>query len=229
MIPLRDTIRSRTFPVINIMLITISAMVFLYESTLTEFELTQFFTVYGMTPALEGKMLTHSPLSAETWIPMFTALFLHGNWLHLLGNMLYLWVFGDNVEDALGHRNYLIFYLGAGLAGNFAHILASPASAVPTVGASGAIAGVLGAYFLIFRRSRILTLVPIVIIPVLTELPAVLFLFLWFVLQMVNALITTAAPGNTVAWWAHIGGFIFGMLFARLASRPVPRNSNPER
>ncbi|MDI6906284.1 MAG: rhomboid family intramembrane serine protease [Thermoanaerobacterales bacterium] len=215
MIPLRDTIRSRTFPVVNVILIALNLAVFLYESGLTESELTRLFNSYGVVPAVQGKILDN-PLNLDAWIPMFTTIFLHGSWLHILGNMLYLWVFGDNVEDAMGHRNYLFFYLGAGLAGSFAHIFANPESMVPTVGASGAIAGVMGAYFVTFRRSRILTLVPIFIIPVLTELPAVIFLFLWFALQMVNGLVSAAVPGNTVAWWAHIGGFALGMLLGRV-------------
>lgn len=221
MLPLRDTIRSRTFPIITVTLIAVNLGVFLYESGLSENELARLFHQYGVVPAVQREILVN-PLSLDAWIPMFTAVFLHGNWVHILGNMLYLWVFGDNVEDAMGHRNYLLFYLGAGLAGNFAHILANPASLVPTVGASGAIAGVLGAYFVTFRRSRILALVPIFIIPVLTELPAVVFLFLWFALQMVNGLVSAAVPGNTVAWWAHIGGFAIGMILGRVI-RPRKR------
>jgi len=221
LIPLRDTIRSRTFPFVTVILIAVNLAVFLYESALTEAELAHLFARYGMIPAVQGEILVN-PLNPGAWIPMFTAIFLHGNWVHFMGNMLYLWVFGDNVEDAMGHRNYLLFYLGAGLAGNFAHILANPESLIPTVGASGAIAGVLGAYFVTFRRSRVLALVPIFVIPVLTELPAVIFLFLWFALQIVNGLLSAAVPGNTVAWWAHIGGFALGMLLGRVI-RPRSR------
>jgi membrane associated rhomboid family serine protease len=138
-------------------------------------------------------------------------MFLHGGWFHLLGNMLYLWVFGDNVEDRIGHGGYLLFYLAAGAAGSLSHIAANPQSAVPTIGASGAIAGILGAYFIFFPRAKVLTLIPIGIFITTAYLPAYLFLVLWFFLQVFNAFLSGLSTATeTVAWWAHIGGFVLG-------------------
>jgi membrane associated rhomboid family serine protease len=147
-------------------------------------------------------------------MPLLTSTFLHGGLLHLLGNMLYLWVFGDNVEDRLGHGGYLLFYLAAGAAGSIAHIISNPQSTIPTIGASGAIAGILGAYLLFFPRARVLTLIPIGFFITTAYVPAPLFLFIWFILQVINVSFAGLTAGaQTVAWWAHIGGFVFGFIF----------------
>lgn len=220
MIPLRDTIRSRSFPIVNVSLIALNVVVFVFQLGLGQAGFERFVGTYGVVPARVVEGLAQAPLSPETWVPLFTAMFLHGNWFHILGNMLYLWVFGDNVEDTLGHRGYILFYLAVGLVGNFAHVLTNADSFIPTIGASGAVAGVLGAYFILFPRSRILALVPLLFILTFMELPAVVFLFLWFGLQLLNGLTSIAAPGNLVAWWAHIGGFIAGMLLIKVL-RPV--------
>ena len=206
MIPLRDSMRPLRYPYVNILLIFINIALFIYQLSLGSEELAELFLRFGVIPhnflALQGYSIS----------PLFTSIFLHGGWFHLLGNMLYLWVFGDNVEDLMGHRSYLLFYLLAGMAANLTHIAANPQSAVPTIGASGAIAGVLGAYFILFPRARVLTLIPIGFFLTTARLPAILFLFLWFFLQLFNALFAAAAAAQMVAWWAHIGGFLAGIL-----------------
>ena len=152
-------------------------------------------------------------------------MFWHGGWLHLISNMLYLWIFGDNVEDRLGHLRFLLFYVAAGAAAGLTHVALSPASALPTVGASGAIAGVLGAYLVTFPRARVLTLIPIVIIPWFVEIPAFVYLVLWFVMQLLEGVGSLGAPVETggVAVWAHIGGFVAGVVLMKLMQPPRRR------
>ena len=151
---------------------------------------------------------------------IFTSMFMQGGWAHLLGNMLYLWIFGDNVEDRLGSFNYLLFYLAGGVAASLAHILTNPGSQIPTVGASGAIAAVLGAYLVLYPRSRVLTFIPLGFFMRLTLVPASLVLGLWFVLQLFNGVVSLGGPEmGGVAFWAHIGGFAFGVLTAFLFAR----------
>jgi membrane associated rhomboid family serine protease len=157
-----------------------------------------------------------------TFLPLFTSMFMHGGWLHLIGNMLFLYVFGDNIEDRLGHLRYLLFYLLAGLGAAFTQIFINPVSQIPMVGASGAIAGVLGAYILLFPTARILTLIPIFFFIQLVELPAYLFLGIWFIMQLVSGMLSLGigADAGGVAWWAHIGGFATGaVLLVFLKSR----------
>jgi membrane associated rhomboid family serine protease len=207
MIPLRDSIRPQKYPYVNILLIFLNIAIFIYQLSLTETALMEFFYRYGVIPE---KFLL---LQGNDWFPLLSSMFLHGGWFHLLGNMLYLWVFGDNIEDRLGHSGYLFFYLVAGIAASLSHIIANPQSPIPTIGASGAVAGVLGAYFILFPRSKVLTLIPIGFFITTAHLPAVLFLFLWFFLQLFNALVTgVTAATQMVAWWAHIRGFVLGIL-----------------
>ncbi|HHW40895.1 MAG TPA: rhomboid family intramembrane serine protease [Syntrophomonadaceae bacterium] len=211
MIPLRDSARSRKFPIVNVFFIIINVLVFLKEITLTNHQLNYISYVYGVIPArVQTQLAAGAPLVAVA-VPFITAMFLHGSWLHILGNMLYLWIFGDNVEDRMGHLPYLIFYLVVGVAGSIAHIMANPGSQIPIIGASGAIAGVLGAYFISYPRARILTLLPLPFFVTLIEVPAFFFLPFWFILQLLNGLSTNIAA-NPVAWWAHIGGFVAGMI-----------------
>ncbi|MGB9792027.1 MAG: rhomboid family intramembrane serine protease [Thermacetogeniaceae bacterium] len=211
MIPLRDSTRSRSFPIVNILLIALNILVFLKETTLTSQQLNYLTYMYGVIPAKVQTELSAGVPILSIAVPFITAMFLHGGWLHILGNMLYLWIFGDNVEDRMGHLPYLFFYLLVGIAGSIAHILANPGSQVPIIGASGAIAGVLGAYFISYPRSRILTLLPLPFFITLIEVPAFFFLPFWFILQLLNGISTNLAA-NPVAWWAHIGGFLAGML-----------------
>jgi hypothetical protein len=225
MIPLRDSQRSYSTPYVTGLLILFNVMVFLYTVALDSYSRNHFIAVYGMVPAR---------LHLET---LLTSMFLHGGWLHLIGNMWFLWIFGDNIEDRIGHVRYLIFYILSGLAAGAIHVasvtmgvhmgILSPRHlSVPTIGASGAIAGVMGAYFVSFPRARVLTLVPIFIFVQLMELPAYIFLGIWFVVQFFNgsfALLGGSQSFGGVAWWAHIGGFAAGALLVKLLARKPPR------
>ena len=212
MIPIRDNIRSRRFPVMNVTLIVINVAIFLYEISLSQGQLSEFISAYGVTPREISALLAGQSAMLPALLTLITAMFLHGGWLHLLGNMLYLWIFGDNVEDRLGKAKYLLLYLATGIAGSLAQVWANPVAAEPVIGASGAIAGVLGAYFLSYPRAKVLTLVPIIFFITFIEIPAFIFLFLWFILQWLSGFATLGAAGNMVAWWAHIGGFAAGAL-----------------
>ena len=212
MIPLRDVIPSRTTPVVTIALIVVNALVFLYEFSLGP-EVNEFIIAFGLIPA------------AFSWITLFTSMFLHGGFLHFAGNMLYLWIFGDNVEDRMGHGRFLTFYLLCGTAAALAQTIMSPDSVVPMVGASGAIAGVMGAYFVMYPHSRIVTLVPLILIFPVVEIPAIFFLGFWFVMQFLSGVgsIASAAsrqPAGGVAFWAHVAGFAAGVGAVFLFRRP---------
>jgi membrane associated rhomboid family serine protease len=228
-IPLRDTIPSRTAPVMTVGLIAICVIVFLHEVALGPY-LERFVFAYGMVP----KRFVYwpgNPLDPARFLPLFTSMFWHGGWMHLLGNMLYLWIFGDNVEDKLGHFRYLIFYLATGVAAALTQVALDPTSTVPTIGASGAIAGVLGAYLVSFPRSRVLTLIPIIIFPWFVEIPAVIYLFFWFLLQLLEGIGQLGVPqaAGGVAVWAHIGGFIAGVILVKLMEPARRRPPAPVR
>ncbi len=214
MFPLYDTLRSRRFPLINWLLIILNGMVFYYELTLGEDGLFRFIHAWGLVPL----QLTSSP--AEAWPAIFTSMFLHAGWFHFLSNMWILIIFGDNVEDRMGGGPYLIFYLLSGTAAALLQAYLYPASVIPMTGASGAIAGVLGAYLILFPRARVASLVPIFFIFTLIEVPALIFLGFWFVSQLFSGwLALQGADMSGVAWWAHIGGFVFGLLAVRLFAR----------
>lgn len=215
MIPIRDTISSKNYPVVNSLLIGINGLVFLAQMG-QQGSLERFFYIYGLVPA----RYSIGPISdyfsfGQQLFSLVSFMFLHGGFWHLLGNMWTLYIFGDNVEDRLGHARYLLFYMLCGLTSGLSHMLLNLHSNVPTIGASGAIAGVMGAYFLLYPRSKILTLIPIIIIPYFIEIPAYLFLGFWLLLQFINAAGSQGTAAG-IAWWAHIGGFIFGMLFLKL-------------
>ena len=213
MIPLRDTIRSRRFPIVNVVLLIMNVAVFLWETLMGSAELEQFIMRFGLTPALfwQGAGL-------DRFVPMFSSMFLHAGWWHLISNMLALYIFGDNVEDRLGHLGYLAFYLIAGLVAGGAQLVVSSRSLAPMVGASGAIAGILGAYLVLYPRARVVTLVPIFYFLRVVQIPAVIYLGFWFVSQLFNGFLALGAMGAVqaggVAWWAHIGGFAFGLAIA---------------
>ncbi len=215
MIPLRDTIPARRFPVINTSLIVLNVLVFLFESILSPEQLDQFIWAWGLVPQ---RLWEEGGLSA--WLALFTSMFLHGGWWHLISNMLALYIFGDNVEDRLGPFRYLLFYLFGGLAASAAHLFAYSGSAIPTVGASGAIASVLGAYLVLFPYARVITLVPIFYFVRIVEIPALVYLGFWFLSQLLNGLFALTAvdvfQAGGVAWWAHIGGFVFGLAIVKL-------------
>jgi len=229
MIPIKDTQRSRTRPVVNWVLILVNLAVFAYELTLSENALTAFTVKYGVIPAVVTNPAAFpARVLAQTsgLFGLVTSLFIHVGWVHALGNMLYLFIFGDNVEDLMGHGRYLVFYFAVGIAASAAHILSSPASVVPTVGASGAIAGVLGAYFVNFPRSRVLALIPIGLFLPMVEVPSIVFLFLWFITNLFSGVASLGAQAQGgVAFWAHIGGFVAGMVVSVLWRRrraPAP-------
>jgi membrane associated rhomboid family serine protease len=213
MIPLRDKIPSSSFPIINTILIVVNVLIFFYELSLGR-ELNRFIYDYGLVPAAIFSSLDSG---LDRIYPFFTSMFLHGGWFHLIGNMLFLYIFGDNVEDRMGHLKYIIFYLISGLAAAFTQIIINIYSTIPMVGASGAISGVLGAYILFFPHSRILTLVPIFFFIQIVEIPAVIFLLIWFIIQFFSGVASLAATQNTggVAFWAHIGGFVVGLILSR--------------
>lgn len=221
MIPLRDSNRSQTFPLVNYTLIAINLTAFLWQLSLGN-RLEKAFFLYGLVPIRYSDPAVASGFTVvEQILPFLTSMFLHGGILHLVGNMWSLYLFGDNVEDHLGHLRYLLFYLLCGLAAGLTHLFTNWSSPVPTIGASGAISGVMGAYLILFPGARILTLLPIFFFLQLVEVPAFVFLGLWFLMQILSA---GASPGQAggVAWWAHIGGFVAGIVLLKLFQL-VPR------
>lgn len=212
MIPLRDTIKSRTVPYVNYAIIALCGLVFAYELAIGD-RVEHLFLTMGVTPARVAGTIFEGQFSFRPVATLFTSMFLHGGWMHLLGNMLYLYVFGDNVEDRLGHAGYALFYVLVGVAATLTEVYVQKDSIAPLIGASGAIAGVLGAYFLLYPKSRVLTVIPLFIIFPVVEISAFFFLGFWFLLQFLQGYLfagTSAAGG--VAWWAHAGGFIAGAL-----------------
>ena len=207
MIPLRDTQPSHSPPIVTVILISLNILVFLFQISLDDYERNFFIASYGIIP----DRLHYSSI--------LTSMFLHGGWLHLIGNMWFLWIFGDNVEDVLGHGKFAMFYLLCGIAAAVVHILLNADSRVPTIGASGAIAGVMGAYLVKFPHSKIVTLVPIFVFLTTVEVPAVFMLIYWFAIQIfsgVGSIGYSNVGRGGVAWFAHIGGFLAGMLLVYL-------------
>ena len=218
MIPLRDIIPSRTTPYITVAIIVVNALAWFYELALPRRELTQFLQLHGVVPA---------SFSVPT---LFTSMFLHGSWSHVIGNMWYLWIFGDNVEDRFGHGRFVVFYLLCGAIAALGHLLMNSSSMLPTIGASGAIAGVMGAYFIMYPQSRVLTLIPIFYFDVI-EVPAIVLLGFWFLMQLFNAgavATATSGTGGGVAFAAHVSGFLVGMAGV-LVFRKRELNSRWER
>jgi membrane associated rhomboid family serine protease len=203
MIPLRDIIPSRTTPYITVTIIILNALAWFYELSVPNSLLPAFLQVYGVVPAA---------FHASTLV---TSMFLHGSWMHVIGNMWYLWIFGDNVEDRLGHGRFIVFYLLCGIVAAFGQILIDPTSHLPTIGASGAIAGVMGAYFVLYPQSRVLTLITLIIFWEVIELPAIVLLGFWFLMQLFSAgaiAVTASTGGGGVAFMAHVAGFITGII-----------------
>jgi hypothetical protein len=220
MIPLRDNIPSARPPYINYFLIGLNCLVFFMELSAGP-RLPGLLDTFGFVPGrFLGLFFSYGPLALPVMVfPLFSSLFLHGGWLHLIGNMWFLYIFGDNVEDCLGRRRYLLFYLLSGVGANLIFLLFSPAAMMPLVGASGAIAGVMGAYFILFPGARVLTLVPIFLFVTVIELPAYFFLGFWFILQFLFGAFSSMGPQvatGGVAWWAHVGGFLVGVLLLSL-------------
>src|SRR5271154_6380521 len=210
MIPLRSTERVYSRTLVTASIIALNVLIFFYQATLNPSALNTFVTEFGIVPdQMRGLGL----------LTLFTSMFLHGGWMHLIGNMLFLWVFGRNVEDLIGGPRFLAFYLLAGVAAGVVHVIVNAYSTVPTIGASGAIAAVMGAYLVKFPRSRIVTLIIIVFFVTTAEIPAAFILLYWFALQFISgvgSLASTDYTGGGVAWFAHIGGFLVGMLLIRV-------------
>lgn len=213
MIPLRDTQPSHTTPIVTMGIILVNVFAFFYEISLDDFSRNELISTLGVVP--------------RRFQPgdLITSMFLHGGWMHLIGNMWFLWIYGDNIEDILGHTKYFLFYLLCGVAAGLVHVIFNPGSRLPTIGASGAIAGVMGAYLAKFPRSRILTLMFFFVFFTTVEIPAVIILALWFILQIFNGVgqvgYSQASQGG-VAWFAHVGGFVAGYLLIN-AMRPRER------
>jgi membrane associated rhomboid family serine protease len=230
-IPLKDLTPRRSFPVVTLLLIAVNVVVFVHQISLSPTAGDAFVTTYGLVPAKISLALAGRRYSlVEAFLPLFTCMFLHGGFLHILGNLWFLWVFGANVEDRLGSLPYLFFYLGCGLGSGVAQTLFSWGSRVPSIGASGAISGVLGAYVVFFPGSQILTLVPLLIVWFTWRLPAVIFIGLWFAIQFLSGIssLGTQSMGG-VAWWAHVGGFLMGIVIALIvrAAGGATRRSAP--
>jgi len=216
LIPIRDTIPHRHPPLMTWMIILANGLAFAYELSLPPPALKTFFFLFGMVPAryFHGESLSWIGLPLHGFLPFLTSIFLHGGWMHIIGNMWFLYLFGDNVEDRMGHLGFLIFYLISGLFAGAVHCWTNTQSTLPTIGASGAIAGVMGAYLVLYPRSRIITLIPIFFYPLFVEIPAIVFLFFWFLTQILSgglALVSGESFGG-IAWWAHAGGFLAGII-----------------
>jgi len=224
MLPIQDNVPRRNPPIATCGLILANAVVFLYELSLPEEVLEAFFYLFGMVPARYSHpgWAEQVGLRWDDYWPFFTSMFLHGGWTHFLGNMWFLYLFGDNVEDRMGPVRYLVFYLLCGLAAGLTHYVTNLGSTVPTLGASGAIAGVMGAYLVLFPTARVTTLIPILFVPFFVDIPAVFFLGVWFFSQFLNGTLALASSGSYqgVAWWAHVGGFIAGAALQRLFVLP---------
>jgi membrane associated rhomboid family serine protease len=209
MFPLYDTARSRIFPLVNLTLIVANILAFLYELQMGSEALNNFIFNWGLIPA----HLISDPTGS--WKTIYTSMFLHGGWFHILSNMWVLFIFGDNIDARMGKMKYLIFYLLSGTAAGLLQTYILPSSQVPMIGASGAIAGVLGAYLVLFPRSRVASLVPIFFIFTIIEIPAVIFLIFWFLTQIYSGWFSLQGSGGSgIAWWAHVGGFIFGLTMS---------------
>ena len=227
MLPLSDDNPTTRKPIITIGLIAINAAVFLYQVVLSQAAENMFVFQTGAIPyelvsfvsrsefSIPGTNMTYPPALFPLPLTLFSAMFVHGGFMHAGGNMLYLWIFGNNIEDAMGHGRFLLFYLLAGLAASLVHVISEPTSTVPMIGASGAIAGVLGAYFVLYPHAKVKTLIFFFIIIQVIQIPAVIMLGLWFLIQLMNS-----GGGGGVAWYAHIGGFLFGLFLVRRFELP---------
>ncbi len=215
MFPLKDNIPAKHFPVVNLTLIVLNIIAFGYQLSLGD-RMPYFIVDYGFIPARFIALQSENWLDVSRFIPVFTSMFLHGNLIHIFSNIWMLWIFGDNVEDSMGHVKYVIFYILCGIASIFVQTMFSPESRIPMVGASGAISGVLGAYFILYPRAKIVTFIPVFILFYLIEVPAFFFLGFWIFLQFMQGsvewLASRSNDGGGVAWWAHVGGFGAGFL-----------------
>lgn len=239
MIPIRDTLRSRSFPLVTWLLVIANVLIFvLVELPLGQTQLNQLIGTYGVTPSLCAVPILNVFSSASIpglgvlfqgcAIPLITSIFLHGGWLHIIGNMWILIIFGDNVEDRMGSIRFLIYYLICGAVSGLTQAFIAPTSPVPAIGASGAIAGVLAAYLVFFPGARVVTFIPLFILPWFVNIPALIFIAIWFLLQFFNGVLAlNGSNSGGIAYWAHVGGFLCGLLLVRVfagRSRNRPRS-----
>lgn len=215
MIPLRDNVPRVTKPIAVSVIIAINAVLFLVTKGMPPQEQAQFFHLYGVVPAryFDPQWAAWAGYPDGFIWPFFSYMFLHGGWIHVILNMWMLWIFGDNIEDVTGHFGFVVFYVLCGLAAVGLHMIFQQNAPIPVVGASGAVAGVMGAYIVLYPHGRVLTLVPIIIIPLILRVPSYLFLGIWFLSQIASGFISNGKPGaSEVAWWAHVGGFVAGLV-----------------
>ena len=235
MIPLRDANPTRRTPIVTLTIIAVASVAFAYELGIAETwgndALEGFLRQWGALPVGISTALTGGDLVGPAMVGMVTSIFLHGGWLHLIGNMLYLWIFGNNIEDRFGRIRFLVFYLAGGVAAALTHVAIDPASDIPMVGASGAIAAILGAYLVLYPRARILSLVFLGVFYQLIEVRAIIVLGFWFVLQLIDGLTSLGVPETDggIAFFAHIGGFVAGVLVGFVVRAAGPRGRSPVR
>ena len=234
MIPIKDDTPTYSTPFINYLLIALNTLIFLFEVSLNPATRNAFVFQFGVEPIriLAGLGLANVHVPNPSALPLLTSMFLHASWMHVIGNMWYLWIFGDNIEDRLGHARFIVFYLLCGITAALGQIVVDPSSTLPTIGASGAIAGVMGAYFLLFPSARVLTLVPLIIFFTFVWLPAWIVLGYWFVLQFLSGAATSIAyssstrgGGGGIAFWAHVGGFVAGVVMIKLLPKRMRQRS----
>ena len=232
MIPIKDIIPRRQTPFITYFLIAVNVSIFFIEVSLPPDVLNSVFYIFGLVPA----RYTHPAwayfigLHIDNYWPFLTNIFLHGSWFHLISNMWALWIFGDNVEDRMGHIKYFIFYILCGIFASLTHFILNANSTLPAIGASGAISGVMGAYMIMFPTSRIITLIPLFFIPYFIEIPAIIYIGFWFLSQLISGTFSIFIDQNAggIAWWAHIGGFIFGVITHRFFKNAYCRECYPD-
>lgn len=226
MFPLHDNIPSRRVPVAMYAIIIANVVIFLFQLAMPSQRLEQIFYLFGIVPLryTNAAWAESVGYTSGSYWPFLTGMFLHGGWLHIISNMWSLWIFGDNVEDRMGHVRFFLFYVLCGIASGFVHLLTNASSPLPTIGASGAIAGVLGAYLLLYPRARVLCLILLIFYPLFVELPAVIFIVVWFMSQFFSGAMALLSPGHAggIAWWAHVGGFVAGAIIYRLFVGPAP-------
>lgn len=232
MFPIKDTVPRRTYPFMTLFIITANAFMFFFELSMPERYQNAFIELFGLIPARYTHPLwaTVMGFPLDSYWPFLTNMFIHGGWLHFIANMWTLYLFGDNVEDRLGRFRFLLFYLAAGIAANLIHFFVFRDSTLPVIGASGAIAGVMAAYLRLFPQARIVTLFPVLFFPFFFEVPAVLFMAIWFFTQLLSGAASLAITdaGGGIAWWAHIGGFALGFLFIKPLCRSRSDRCDPD-
>ncbi|WP_319468192.1 rhomboid family intramembrane serine protease [uncultured Pseudodesulfovibrio sp.] len=221
MIPIRDNVPRVSAPIAVSAVILVNALVFLFAKSLDLRSQMHLFYLFGVVPArfFEPEWATWAGYPQTMGWPLLTYMFLHGGWIHIILNMWMLWIFGDNIEDVTGHGGFILFYVLCGLAAVGLHMVFEQTSTIPVVGASGAVAGVMGAYIMLYPHGRVLTLVPIVFIPLFLRLPSVLFLGVWFLSQILSGVLSVSRETHEVAWWAHVGGFVAGIILIRVFRR----------